>query len=245
VASSKSLPKKMSQAGWHGRLDAGGEVSLHAERAAEFPMRRERNDFRCVERDFILTVIWILRCWRIIRTGENAAGFSLLRTGFFNERPFACERDAQFWSASCCRTSWYSACRPAAGYQSTETTDRSISSTRFRLNCSELFGKRAGFERNADIEPVRDARDCSQTAATAKGTREPTSQAPRTSRLENGRGQYFRPVHEALQYAITDPTEFDPGTQLNFHFPISGNGTSSLRFTFRQMRLGRWNVGAG
>src|SRR5207237_8631427 len=29
----------------------------------------------------------------------------------------------------------------------------------------------------------------------------------------------FCPVHEALQYTITDPAQFDPGTKLNFPFP--------------------------
>ena len=30
----------------------------------------------------------------------------------------------------------------------------------------------------------------------------------------------FSPVHEALRYSITDATQFDPGTQLNFIFPL-------------------------
>jgi len=35
---------------------------------------------------------------------------------------------------------------------------------------------------------------------------------------KTGVDSIFSPVHEALQYAITDPTQFDPGTQLNFQF---------------------------
>src|SRR5437867_2708156 len=29
----------------------------------------------------------------------------------------------------------------------------------------------------------------------------------------------FNPVHERLQYAITDPAQFDPGTKQQFQFP--------------------------
>src|SRR5467141_785304 len=40
---------------------------------------------------------------------------------------------------------------------------------------------------------------------------------------KTGVDSIFSPVHEALQYAITDPTQFDPGTQLHFQFPYQRN----------------------
>jgi hypothetical protein len=56
----------------------------------------------------------------------------------------------------------------------------------------------------------------------------------------------FSPVHEALQYTITDPTQFDPGTQLNFSFPYQRKwDVEPSIYVQDQVRLGRWNVSAG
>ena len=56
----------------------------------------------------------------------------------------------------------------------------------------------------------------------------------------------FSPVHEALQYTLTDPTQFDPGTQLNFQFPYQQKWDVEPSIYMQdQMRLGRWNVSAG
>ena len=56
----------------------------------------------------------------------------------------------------------------------------------------------------------------------------------------------FGPVHEALQYTITDPTQFDPGTQLTFRFPYQWKwDVEPSIYAQDQLRLGRWNVGAG
>src|SRR5437016_7268064 len=56
----------------------------------------------------------------------------------------------------------------------------------------------------------------------------------------------FSPVHEALQYTITDSAQFDSGTQLNFTFPYQQKWDVEPSIYMQdQMRLGRWNVNAG
>jgi outer membrane receptor for Fe3+-dicitrate len=63
---------------------------------------------------------------------------------------------------------------------------------------------------------------------------------------KTGVDSIFSPVHEALQYAITDPTQFDPGTQLNFSFPYQRKWDIEPSIYLQdQMRLGRWNISAG
>jgi outer membrane cobalamin receptor len=63
---------------------------------------------------------------------------------------------------------------------------------------------------------------------------------------KTGVDSIFSPVHEALQYAITDATQFDPGTQLNFTFPYQRKWDIEPSFYAQdQIRLGRWNVSAG
>ena len=63
---------------------------------------------------------------------------------------------------------------------------------------------------------------------------------------KTGVDSIFSPVHEALQYTITDPTQFDPGTNLNFQFPYQRKwDVEPSIYAQDQMRLGRWNVSAG
>jgi hypothetical protein len=63
---------------------------------------------------------------------------------------------------------------------------------------------------------------------------------------KTGVDSIFSPVHEALQYSITDATQFDPGTVLNFVFPYQRKWDVEPSFYAQdQMRLGRWNLSAG
>jgi hypothetical protein len=55
----------------------------------------------------------------------------------------------------------------------------------------------------------------------------------------------FSPVYENLQYQITDPTQFDPGTALNFQFSDRQWDIEPSAYVQDQIRLGKWNVSAG
>jgi len=55
----------------------------------------------------------------------------------------------------------------------------------------------------------------------------------------------FNPVHEALQYQITDPTQFDPGTQQQFQFSDRRWDIEPSAYIQDQIRLGKWNISAG
>ena len=55
----------------------------------------------------------------------------------------------------------------------------------------------------------------------------------------------FSPVHEALQYQITDPTQFDPGTQQQFQFADRRWDIEPSAYVQDQIRLGKWNLTAG
>ena len=56
----------------------------------------------------------------------------------------------------------------------------------------------------------------------------------------------FNTVNETLQYAITDPTQFDPGTVLAPPaFSDRRWDVESSAYAEDQMRLGKWNVSAG
>jgi TonB-dependent Receptor Plug Domain len=53
------------------------------------------------------------------------------------------------------------------------------------------------------------------------------------------------PVHEALHYTITDPTQFDPGTQQQFQFADRRWDIEPSVYVQDQWHRGNWNVSAG
>jgi len=55
----------------------------------------------------------------------------------------------------------------------------------------------------------------------------------------------FSPVHEELQYRITDPSQFDPNTALQFQFSDRRWDIEPSAYVQDQIRLGKWNVSAG
>ena len=55
----------------------------------------------------------------------------------------------------------------------------------------------------------------------------------------------FTPVHENLQYTITDPAQFDPATQQQFQFSDRRWDVESAAYAQDQIHLGDWNVSAG
>jgi hypothetical protein len=55
----------------------------------------------------------------------------------------------------------------------------------------------------------------------------------------------FSPVNENLQYQITDPTQFDPGTLLNFQFSDRRWDIEPSAYAQDQIRIGKWNLSAG
>jgi len=60
-----------------------------------------------------------------------------------------------------------------------------------------------------------------------------------------GADAIFNPVHESLQYTITDPTQFDPGTQQQFQFLDHRWDVEPSAYAQDQIRLGYWNLSAG
>ncbi len=55
----------------------------------------------------------------------------------------------------------------------------------------------------------------------------------------------FNSVHESLEYSISDPTQFDPGTQSPFQFADRRWDIEPSAYVQDQIHLGDWNVSAG
>ncbi len=55
----------------------------------------------------------------------------------------------------------------------------------------------------------------------------------------------FGPVHELLAYTITDPAQFEPGTQQRFRFADRRRDAEPSMYVQDEIHVGRWNVSAG
>ena len=60
-----------------------------------------------------------------------------------------------------------------------------------------------------------------------------------------GADTIFNPVHEALQYVITDPSQFDPNTALRFNFLDHLTDVESSAFLQDEFHRANWNVSVG
>ena len=60
-----------------------------------------------------------------------------------------------------------------------------------------------------------------------------------------GLDSIFNPVQEALQYTITDPSQFDPGTQQQFRFSDHRWDVEPSAYAQDEIHLKNWNVSAG
>lgn len=60
-----------------------------------------------------------------------------------------------------------------------------------------------------------------------------------------GADSLFSPVHETLQYTITDPSQLDPGTQTPFQFADRQWDIEPAAYIQDQWHRNNWNVGAG
>jgi len=60
-----------------------------------------------------------------------------------------------------------------------------------------------------------------------------------------GADSIFIPVHENLNYTITDPAQFDPGTQPQFQFSDHHWDIEPSAYVQDQIHRGHWNVGVG
>jgi outer membrane receptor for Fe3+-dicitrate len=60
-----------------------------------------------------------------------------------------------------------------------------------------------------------------------------------------GGDSIFSPVREALHYTITDPSQFDPGTQTPFQFADQRWDVESSAYVQDHWHRGNWSIGAG
>ena len=241
--------KKDLQAGWHGRFDAGGGSLSTLNGAAGLSYAREAERFSADGEGFHTDRYLDPPVLGNYTNRGNAAGFSASYERDFSTsdrlRVRVVHNVVRFLVPN-------ELVQQQAGQrqdiQNTETSGQIY----FQHTISpELFLSFSGSVRDSSAMLASNAQATPVIVSQDRGYREGYLRADLAGHhghhdWKTGVDGIFSPVHETLQYAITDPTQFDPGTQLNFSFPYQQKwDVEPSIYVQDQMRLGRWNVSAG
>jgi len=225
------ITKKDVQAGWHGRLDAGGGSFSTLNGAAGISYARGAQRFSASGEGFHTDRYLDPPALANYTNRGNAAGFSASYERDFSTsdrlRVSVMRNVVRFLVPN-------ELVQQRAGQrqdiQNTETSGQiyfqhAISPELFLSFSGSVRDSSATLASNAQATPVIVSQD--------RGYREGYARADLAGHRghhdwKTGVDSIFSPVHEALQYVITDPTQFDPGTQLHFQFPYAAALSVSL-----------------
>ncbi len=241
--------KKDVQAGWHGRVDAAGGSFSTLNGAAGLSYAREAERFSAGGEGFHTDRYLDPPVLGNYTNRGNAGGLS-----------FSYERD--FSTSDRLRVSvMHNVVRflvpnelvqqRAGQRQDIQNTETSGQIYFQHTISAELFLSFSGSVRDSSATLASNAQATPVIVSQDRGYREGYLRADLAGHhghhdWKTGVDSIFSPVHETLQYAITDPTQFDPGTQLNFSFPYQQKWDVEPSIYMQdQMRLGRWNISAG
>ncbi len=241
--------KKDVQAGWHGRFDTGGGSFSTLNGSAGISYAREADRFSVRGEGFHTDRYLDPPVLANYTNRGNAAGFSASYERDFSAsdrlRVSVTHNVVRFLVPN-------ELVQQQAGQrqdiQNTETSGQIY----FQHTISpELFLSFSGSVRDASATLASNASATPVIVSQDRGYREGYLRADLAGHLghhdwKTGLDGIFMPVHEALQYTITDPAQFDPGTKLHFVFPYQRRwDVEPAIYAQDQMRLGRWNVSAG
>jgi outer membrane cobalamin receptor len=241
--------KKDVQVGWHGRLEAGGGSFSTLNTAAGISYATGANRFSASGEGFHTYRYLDPPVLANYTNRGNAAGFSASYERDFSTsdrlRVSVRHNSVRFLVPN---ELIQQQAKQRQDIQNTETSGQiyfqhTISSDLFLSLSGSVRDSSATLASNGQATPVIVSQD--------RGYREGYARAD----LAGHRGHHdwkagvdsiFSSVHEALQYTISDPRQFDPGTQLSFSFPYQQKwDVEPSIYVQDQMRLGRWNVSAG
>jgi outer membrane cobalamin receptor len=241
--------KKDVQPGWHGRFDAGGGSFSTVNGSAGISHAREADRFS-VSADGFHTDRYLDPPVLANYTNRgNAAGFAASYERDFSAndrlRVSVTHNVVRFLVPN-------ELVQQQAGQrQDIENTETSGQIFFQHVISPELLLSFSGSVRDASATLASNASATPVIVSQDRGYREGYARAD----LAGQRGHHnwktgvdgiLTPAHEALQYTITKPSAFLPGTLPNFQFPYQRkwNVEPSL-YAQDQVRLGRWNVSAG
>jgi hypothetical protein len=241
--------KKDVQPGWHGRLDAGGGSFSTVNGSAGISYARGVDRFSVSGEGFRTDRYLDPPVLANYTNRGNAAGFSASYERDFSAsdrlRVSVTHNVVRFLVPN-------ELVQQQAGQrqdiQNTETGGQIFFQ---HMISPELFLSFSGSVRDSSATLTSNMQSTPVIVSQDRGYREGYARADLAGQhghhnWKTGADGIFTPVHEALRYTISDPAQFDPGTQLNFQFPYQRKwDVEPSIYAQDQVRLGQWNLSAG
>ena len=243
------ITKKDVQAGWHGRLDAGGGSFSTVNSSAGISYARGVDRFSVSGEGFHTDRYLDPPVLANYTDRGNAGGFSASY-----ERDFSASDRLRVSVTH--NTVRFLVPNELVQQQAGQRQDIQNMETSGQIFLQhtispELFLSFSGSVRDSSATLTSNMQSTPVIVSLDRGYREGYARADLAGQhghhnWKTGADGIFTPVHEALRYTITDPAQFDPGTQLNFQFPYQRkwNVEPSL-YAQDQVRLGQWNISVG
>ena len=240
--------EKDAPSGLHGGIDASGGSFSTARSSAILSYALARNQFSLSGQGFHTDRYLDPPVLENFTNTANAGGFS----GAY-EREFS-DRDRVRTSVTHSLTRFlvpnYLVQQTAGQRQKIADTETSAQISLQHLISSDLLLSISGNVRDATAELFSNASATPIIVSQDRGYREGYVRGDLAGHhgLQDwkiGVDGMFNPVHERLQYKITDPMQFDPGTQQQFQFSEHRWDLESSAYVQDQIHLGNWNVSGG
>lgn len=243
VTSSRDAPK-----GWHGKLEAEGGSFSSASGSAWLGYAKQKDRFSIAGNGFHTERYLDPPVLENFTNRANAGGFSASYERDFSER----DRLRVTMSHSAVRflVPDYLVQEQAGQRQDAANTGTGGQVYFQRVISSDLFWDIAGRVRDTGTELSSNAMAIPVIVSQDRGYREGYIRTDVAGHhghhdWKAGMDSIFRPVHEALEYTITDPTQFDPGTQTQFQFSDRKWDIEPSAYLQDQIHAAGWNLSGG
>jgi len=240
--------EKNPPAGWHGRLELGGGSFASINGAAEIGMSRGPNHFEASAQGFHTDRYLDPPVLDNFSNSGNGAGGSASY-----ERDFS-ERDKLRLTVSHNETRYIvpnERVQQSAGQRQDASSAETSGQIYFQhIASQDLLWSLSTSIRDTSFTLRSNALSTPVIVSQDRGYREGYARADISwhhghNDWKAGVDSFFTPVHESLSYQITDPSQFDPGTALQFSFAQRQWDIEPALYVQDSFHAGNWNVSAG
>lgn len=243
VTTEKDVP-----GGWHGQFDVSGGSFSTLSGTAAISYAREKDHFSVRGNGFETDRYLDPPVVENYTNDGNAAGFSASYGRDFSERDrlrmTLTYNNAHFLVPN-------DLVQQLAGQrQNLESSETAVVASFQHTISPNLFLNLSGSFRDASVTLRSNLQSTPVIVAQQRGYQEGYARADLAGHhghhdWKTGVDTVFGPVHEALHYVITDPAQFDPGTQSPFQFDERKWDVETSAYVQDQIHFGHWNVSLG
>jgi hypothetical protein len=243
VTTEKDVPS-----GLHGRFDAGGGSFSTVEGSAAFSYARAKNRFSASADGFHTDRYLDPPVLENFTNRGTAAGYSSSYERDFSERDrlrvTVTHREVRFLVPN------YLVQQDAGQRQDIAITETGGQVSFQHTVSSNLFLSFSGSVRDSSAALSSNPLATPVIVSQSRGYREGYARGDLAGHhghhdWKAGVDTLFSPVHEQLLYSITDPSQFDPGTQQQFQFSDRAWDVEPSAYVQDQIHLGKWNASIG